>query len=70
MADFAKIEVVNDQYVISTTSDEFGEDKFSSNVYGYHNKQIMWGKRYKQVRYKTQKDAEDGHKTLKQEFSK
>lgn len=69
MADFAKQDVVNDQYLISTTEDVFGENKFSSNVYGYYNKQIMWGKRYKLVRYKTMKEAEEGHKILKQEFA-
>lgn len=69
MAEFSKQDVVDDQYYISTTEDVEGEDNYSSIVFGYHNKRVMWGKRYKHVRYKTQKEAEEGHKKLKQEFS-
>ena len=67
MAEFSKQEVVNDQYYISTV--EEGEDKYSSVVYGYHNKRIMWARQFKVMHYKTQKEAEEGHKKLKQEFS-
>lgn len=67
MADFAKQDTVDDQYYISTTQDEGGS--YSSVVFGYHNKRIMWSKVYKRVQYPTQKEAEEGHKKLKQEFS-
>ncbi len=69
MTQFSKQEVVNDQYYISTTEDKDGENNFSTLVIGYHNKRVMWSKVYKTVRYKTQKEAEEGHKALKQEFS-
>ena len=66
MAEFSKQEVVNDQYYISTTEDG---GKLSSVVFGYNNKRVMWSKVYKKVQYNTQKEAEEGHKKLKQEFS-
>lgn len=69
MAELAKQEVVNDQYYISTVSDANGEFNYSSVVYGYHNKRIMWAKQYKVQQYKTLKEAEEGHKMLKQEFA-
>lgn len=69
MAEFSKQDVVNDQYYISTTQETEGGDKFSSVVFGYHNKKVMWGKVYKKVQYANQKEAEEGHKKLKQEFS-
>lgn len=70
MAEYAKQEVINDQYYISTTG-SIGEEgkKFSSVVFGYNNKRIMWAKVYKQVYYDSLKEAEEGHKKLKQEFS-
>jgi len=69
MTDFSKQEVVNDQYYISTVYDVDGEYNYSSVVYGYNNKRIMWAKQYKRAKYKTQKEAEEGHRNLKQEFS-
>jgi hypothetical protein len=69
MAEFSKQEVINDQYFISTVNDVDGEYNYSSVVYGYRNKAIMWAKQYKRARYKTAKEAEEGHKKLKQEFS-
>jgi hypothetical protein len=68
MAEFVKQDVVNDQYYISTAQDLDGKN-YSSVVFGYHNKRIMWGKVYKRVQYATQKEAEEGHKQLKQNFS-
>lgn len=68
MAEFAKQDVVDDQYFISTAQDLDG-GTYSSVVLGYHNKRIMWGKVYKKVTYANQKEAEEGHKKLKQEFS-
>lgn len=68
MAEFVKQDVVNDQYYISTAEDLAGGN-YSSVVFGYHNKRIMWGKVYKRAMYSTQKEAEEGHKQLKQEFS-
>jgi cyclophilin family peptidyl-prolyl cis-trans isomerase len=67
MAEFVKQDTVNDQYFISTTQDESGN--YSSVVFGYHSKKIMWSKVYKRVTYTTQKEAEEGHKQLKQEFA-
>lgn len=69
MVDFAKQDVVNDQYYISTTASADAGKKFVSTVFGYYNKRIMWSKVYKQVYYKDIKEAEEGHKALKKEFS-
>ncbi len=69
MAEFSKQDVVNDQYYISTNQDLDGGKTYSSVVFGYHNKKIMWGKVYKKVTYTDQKEAEEGHRKLKQEFS-
>lgn len=68
MAEFNRQETVNDAYMISTAPDGDGE-KHSTVVFGVHNKRVMWSKVYKKVQYKTAKDAEEGHKKLKQEFS-
>jgi hypothetical protein len=69
MAELSKQDVVNDQYYISTTASLSGEGKYLSTVFGYHNKKIMWSKVYKQVYYDTVKEAEEGHKELKKEYS-
>lgn len=69
MLDFAKQDVVDDQYYVSTTASSDAGKKFKSTVFGYHNKKIMWSKVYKQVYYETMKEAEEGHKQLKKEFS-
>lgn len=69
MLDFAKQDVVDDQYYISTTASSDPGKKFISTVFGYHNKRIMWSKVYKTVYYESIKEAEEGHKKLKKEFS-
>lgn len=69
MAELNKQDVVNDQYYISTTASLSGKGKYLSTVFGYRNKTIMWSKVYKQVYYNTAKEAEEGHKLLKQQFS-
>lgn len=68
MAEFSRQETLNDSYMISTAPDGEGE-KHSSVVFGVHNKRVMWSKVYKKVHYASAKDAEEGHKKLKQEFS-
>lgn len=68
MAEFAKQDVIDDQYYLSTGTHYDADKKFVSTVFGYHNKQIMWSKIYKKVFYKTMKEAEEGHKKLKQEY--
>jgi hypothetical protein len=57
MAEYNKQDVVNDQYYISTSE--------SSD----RNKMVMWAKVYKTATYATLKEAEEGHKQLKKEFS-
>lgn len=69
MADFSKQDVVDDQYYISTIPSTQASHKFVSTVFGYYNKRIMYGKVFKQVYYQTVKEAEEGHKELKKEFS-
>jgi hypothetical protein len=69
MAELNKQDLINDQYYISTTTNDADDKKFLSVVYGYHNKTVMWCKVYKKVQYTTLKEAEEGHKKLKQEFS-
>lgn len=65
MADFPKQEVIADQYVVQTTEADGG---FTTRVFGYRNKMIMWAKVYKTVHYTTAKEAEEGHKAIKKEF--
>jgi len=69
MAELSKQDVVNDQYYISTTASLSGEGKYLSTVFGYRNKTIMWSKVYKQVYYNSLKEAEEGHKDLKKQYS-
>jgi hypothetical protein len=69
MAELSKQDVVNDQYYISTTASLSGEGKYLSTVFGYRNKTIMWSKVYKQVYYNSLKEAEEGHKELKKQYS-
>ena len=70
MAEFSKQEVVDDQYYISTTvSNQEAGKHFATAVFAYNNKRIIWSKMYKKVYYETQKEAEEGHKQLKKEFS-
>jgi hypothetical protein len=69
MAEINKQDLISDQYYISTTVDDVDDKKFLSVVYGYHNKTVMWCKVYKKVQYDTLKEAEEGHKKLKQEYS-
>jgi hypothetical protein len=69
MAELNKQDVVNDQYYISTTASLSGEGKYLSTVFGYRNKTIMWSKVYKQVYYNSLKEAEEGHKELKKQYS-
>lgn len=69
MAEFNRQETVNDSYFISTVPFGDGTERHTTVVYGLHNKRIMWAKVYKKAEYKTAKEAEEGHKKLKQEFS-
>lgn len=70
MTVFNKQDVVNDQYLISTcNSEDTPGVNYTSRVFGYRNKTVMWAKVYKVATYATLKEAEEGHKKLKQEFS-
>jgi hypothetical protein len=70
MAEFPKQEVLSDRYFI-LTSESVGIDgkTFTTRVFGYRNKAVMYGKVYKTAHYATAKEAEEGHKALKKEFS-
>lgn len=70
MAEYSKQDVVNDQYYISTgeSTDTPGMN-YTTRVFGYRNKMVMWAKVYKTATYATLKEAEEGHKQLKKEFS-
>lgn len=69
MAEFPKQEVLGDQYYILTSeSTDLAGKKFTTRVFSYRNKAIMYGKVYKTVHYATPKEAEEGHKAIKKEF--
>lgn len=69
MATFYREEVLADQYYI-LTSESIGTPgmNYTTRVFGYRNKMVMWAKVYKTVHYATPKEAEEGHKQLKKEF--
>lgn len=70
MAEFNKQDVVEDQYFILTSNSEGTPGvNFTSRVFGYNAKRVMWAKVYKTATYATLKEAEEGHKALKKEFS-
>ena len=69
MAEFPKQEVLADQYYILTSESEGTPGKnFTTRVFGYRNKMVMWAKVYKTAHYETPKEAEEGHKAIKKEF--
>ena len=69
MAEFPKQEVLADQYYILTSeSVGIAGKNYTTRVFGYRNKAVMYGKVYKTTHYTTPKEAEEGHKAIKKEF--
>lgn len=70
MAEFPKQEVLSDRYYV-LTSESTGTPgmNYTTRVFGYRNKAVMYGKVYKTAHYATAKEAEEGHKAIKKEFA-